>query len=518
MDELRAILDSHERHQAKSLLADFVVRHNLTQDDVEDLLALLTRRRAPSRTTAPRQRTHVSVLVDHPSIPKGPDNVRDTHPVSADSAASDEGQTDEEPADDGPDWMFGDEPEPSAIPASRDAVGMAFDDLFGDWTRSGGRVTRAEVALLVTRRGLSAAQHGELLSLLEDAGVDLPTSVEARPSRSADPTRELNGDSVRHYLREIGRHPLIGASREVELWSMMKQGEVALAELDSRWGDLSRDERRSLRNRVEQGHNAHTALVCANLRLVVSIAKARHYDQSGLEFADRIQHGNIGLMHAAHLFDGSKGYKFSTYATWWIRQRIERAVADEGRVIRIPVHVHEQVQKVRKAIRKLTGRLDREPTLREVSDAADMEPGKVQAMLDFMQPIRSIDVLLGDEGDLRLSDVLANDDERDGRTDPAEIVGHTMLRADIDRTLKKLLPERAVGVLQRRYGLDTGEEETLEEIGADFGVTRERIRQIQAKAMATLREHEGAAPLRAYVTDEPAAIRPTVPPKGKRDE
>jgi RNA polymerase primary sigma factor len=517
MDELRTILDGHERHQAKSLLADFVVRHHLTNNDVEDLLSLLTRQRTPSRTTVPRQRAHVPGLDDPPSAPEDPEDARHTHAVPADSAASDEEQT-EESADDGPDWMFGDEPEPSAIPTVRDAVGMAFDDLFGDWSRSGGEVTRAEVALLVTRRGLSAAQHSELLRLLEDAGVDLPTSVEARPGKSADPTGALTGDSVRHYLREIGRHPLIGASREVGLWSMMKQGEVAREELDSRWEDLSRDERRSLRNRIEEGHNAHAALVCANLRLVVSIAKARHYDQSGLEFADRIQHGNMGLMHAAHLFDGSKGYKFSTYATWWIRQRIERAVADEGRVIRIPVHVHEQVQKVRKAIRKLTDRLDREPTLTEVSDAADTEPGKVQAMLDFMQPIRSIDVLLGDEGDLRLSDVLANEDERDGRTDPAEIVGHTMLRADIDRTLKELLPERAVSVLQRRYGLDTGEEETLEEIGASYGVTRERIRQIQVKAMKTLREHEGAAALRAYVIDEPAATSPAVLPKGKRDE
>ncbi|MEV4705730.1 sigma-70 family RNA polymerase sigma factor [Actinoplanes sp. NPDC049316] len=512
VDELRAILDRDEGRRAQSLVADFVARHGLTHRDVDALLAMLAQR-PMSYTTAPPDRSPVRPVVHLDAVAPAAaaaSVVPQASPaeVTGGSGRDDDDVRDEEFSDDGLDWMFGADPEPA--PASRvsdGVVGKALDDLLGDWTRTGGRLTRAEVALLVTRRGLSATQHGELLTLLEDAGVDLPSFTEAGPVRSTTTRHELHEDTVHHYLRDIGRYPLIDAAREVELWSLMKQGEAAQHTLDTNGNELSRKDRRCLRDRIDEGNAAYTALVSANLRLVVSIAKARHFQQSSVEFADRIQDGNMGLMHAAHLFDGSKGYKFSTYATWWIRQRIERGVADNGRTIRIPVHVHEQIQRVRKAVRKLTARLDREPTLMEIAEATDMEPGKVQAMLDYMRPMLSIDMLLGDEGDLRLSDVLVHEHERDGRTDPAEIVGHAMLHADIERTLRELLPERAACVIERRFGLGTGEEETLDEIGAHYGVTRERIRQIQVKAMKTLREHEGAAALRAYVIDEPMEAR-----------
>jgi RNA polymerase primary sigma factor len=520
VEELRVILDRNEGRRAQPLVAHFVARHGLTHRDVDALLVMLTRQRTASHTTAPPDRSldRPVVSVDEVALAATERRVAQSEPaeLSVGDGRDVSEEQEEDFSDDGLDWMFGDSSEPlPAWRASDDAVGKAFEDLFGDWTRTGGKLTRAEVALLVTRRGLSAVQHGELLSLLGDAGVDLPTSVDARPVRSADKGYELHEDTVRQYLRDISRYPLINAAREVELWSLMRQGEEAQRGLDEGGGELSRKDRRSLRDRVDEGHAAYAALVSANLRLVVSIAKARHYNQSGVEFADRIQDGNMGLMHAARLFDGSKGYKFSTYATWWIRQRIERGVADKGRTIRIPVHVHEQIQRVGKAIRKLTARLDREPALAEIADAAGMEPGRVQAMLDYMRPLLSIDMLYGDEGDLRLSDVLVHDQERDGRTDPAEIVGHAMLHADIERTLRNLLPERAARVIERRFGLGTGEEETLDEIGADYGVTRERIRQIQVKAMKTLREHEGAAALRAYVIDEPVAARPAGRPKGR---
>ncbi|MBO4205107.1 sigma-70 family RNA polymerase sigma factor [Micromonospora echinofusca] len=511
-DELRVILDRNERQRAQSLVADFVARHHLTHKDVDTLLVMLTRPPATSQSTDPPSRTpgQSSALAETDSAIAAEDRVEEDDPhgtpvaKEVDTAAV----SDEETTDDDLDWMFGDAPEQPASPTSDKAVGRAFEDLFGDWTRTGGRLTRAEVALLVTRRGLSAAQHGELLSLLEDAGVDLPASVDARPVRSATKGYELHGDSVRQYLREIGRYPLIGADREVELWSLMRQGEAARRTLDAGWGELSREERRSLRDRVEDGHNAHAELVCANLRLVVSIAKASGFNGGGVEFADRIQEGNLGLMHAAHLFDGSKGYKFSTYATWWIRQHIDRGIANHGRTIRIPVHFRDQIQRVDKAARRLTDRLDREPSLAELAEETGMEPGRVQATLDHMRPLASLDMLLGDEGDLRLSDVLAAEQERDGRTDPAEIVGHAMFHADIDRILRKVLPERAVCVIRRRFGLGTGVQETLDEIGVDYGVTRERIRQIQAKALRTLQEHEDVAALREYVTEGSAPDTP----------
>ncbi|MFI6231533.1 RNA polymerase sigma factor RpoD/SigA [Micromonospora echinospora] len=514
VDELRGILDRNGKHRAQSLVADFVVRHRLNHNDVDALLVMLTQQPV---STAPPIRSEGQA----PALP-GPASAHTEEPDAAECGppTSAVGENDtaqprhEETMDDGLDWMFGDPPEQPVLLTSDDKVQGAFEDLHGDWTRTGGTLTRAEVALLVTRRALSAEQHGELLRLLKDAGVDLPASADARPASSAVRGYELHGDTVGQYLRSINRYRLIGAQREVELWSLIRQGDAARRTLEAGWNDLPREERRSLRDRVEDGRAAHAELVCANLRLVVSIAKANHYNRGGVEFADRIQDGNLGLMHAADLFDGSKGFKFSTYATWWIRQSIERGIANHGRTIRLPVHLREQMQKVDKAARRLTDRLDREPTLAELADETGLDPGRVQAVLDHLRPLLSLDQLFGDEGDLRLSDVLADEQERDGRTDPAEIVSHMMFQADVDRTLREVLPERTVNVLRRRFGLGTGIQETLDDIGADYGVTRERIRQIQGKAMRTLREDERALALREYVTDAPM-VEPDDAAEGK---
>jgi RNA polymerase primary sigma factor len=410
-------------------------------------------------------------------------------------------------AGDGLARMVGEGPEPLSPRATDDIVGQALDDLLGDWSRTGGKLTRAEVALLATKRRLSPAQHDRLLDLLEAAGVDLADPTDLRPRRAALEGYELQEDSVGQYLRVISRYPLIDGPREVELWSLITQGQAAQAELDAADDGLALTVRRRLQTRAEAGIRAHAGLVCANLRLVVSIAKARHYESSGVEFADRIQDGNLGLMRAADKFDGSKGFKFSTYATWWIKQAIERGIGNRGRMIRIPVHLHEHVQKVRKTVSKLTARLDREPTLAEISDATGMEPGRVQFALDLMWPIRSLDTLLGDDGDLQLSDVLVREEERDGRADPAEIVSHAMFRRDVTRTLRELLPERAARIVERRFGIGTGDEETLDDIGADYSVSRERVRQIQDKALAKLRESTHAEELRSYLVNDSKAGR-----------
>ncbi|MFG1650963.1 RNA polymerase sigma factor RpoD/SigA [Micromonospora sp. NPDC049275] len=507
VDELRGIIERHDKDRAQSLVADFAVRHRLTHRDVDALLVMLPRQRpsnssvaSPTRREVPASaspETDRSVVSDDYAAPAA------SHGSSPASKADASRSPEEESTDDGPDWMFGEPPDLPASPASDEAVDRAFEDLLGDWSRTGGKLTHADVAMLVTRRALSVSQHGDLLCLLDGAGVGLPSSRDTGPARSADKGYEHHGDTIRQYLKAIGRYRLIGAGREVELWSLMKQGKAAQSTLEADWNELSRTERRSLRQRAQEGRDAHAELVCANLRLVVSIAKAKQYDGRGLEFTDRIQEGNLGLMHAAHLFDGSKGYKFSTYATWWIRQHIERAIANLGRTVRLPVHFVEQMRKVDKAVRRLTARLDRAPTLSELAEETGLDAGKVQAVLDHRRPQVSLDDLLGDEGDLRRSDILVTEQERDGRTDPAEIVCHAMFHADVERTLQKVLPERAVSVLRRRFGLGTDEQETLDDIGVDYGVTRERIRQIQVKALKTLREHRAAAALRAYVTDAP---------------
>lgn len=501
MDELRAIIDNGDVHQAQSAIGEFVARHRLTRSDIDALVVALAQPHASSDRTGPPDATSVpeAQVVPTGATESATGTGTATEPVVGRAGAA----LDEDLPDSDVGWMFDDDLVPPVPLPAADAVGRAFEDLLGDWTRTGGRLTRADVALLATRRSLTAAQTGELLGLLADADVDLQASARTGPVRSGRPGNEPPDDTVRQYLREIGRYPLLDAAREVELWSLMKQGAAAQTALDANGSDLSAADRQSLHHRTVEGQRAHMALVCANLRLVVSIAKARQYRQTGVAFADRIQDGNTGLIHAAHLFDGSKGYKFSTYATWWIKQSIERGIGNHGRTIRVPMHVHERIQKIRRATRKLTDRLGREPTLDELADATGMEPGKVQAMLELGQPVLSIDLLLSVDGDLRLSDVLGHDEERDGRTDPAAIVEHATLRGEIDRLLRTVLPDRAVDVIRRRFGLSTGAEETLDDIAADYGVSRERIRQIQGKAMSTLQRSTERVALRPYLGSEP---------------
>ncbi|MFC0432556.1 RNA polymerase sigma factor RpoD/SigA [Kutzneria buriramensis] len=485
VDELRAIRQTHDGGTGRQFLSEFATRQGLTHRDIDVLLVALSQDDAASPDPGA---TGAEVVLSE--VPE------EAQIVVPDGDLA---------------WMFREEPEAPPLRAVTDLVGRAFDDLLGDWSRRGGHLTRADVALLASTRGLLPDQYCELLDLLTDARVELPDPTGPRPMRAAEQRDEYQGDAVGQYLRAIGRFALIDGPREVELWSLISQGAAAQGELDEA-GDrtLAPDIRRGLRSQVQAGRRAHAELVCANLRLVVSIAKARHYESSGVDFADRIQDGNLGLMHAADKFDGSKGFKFSTYATWWIRQSIERGIADKGNTIRVPAHVYERVRKVRRTAARLAARLDRQPSLAEVADATGMEPGQVQAVLDLVQSVVSLDHLLGDGEDLRLSDVLAAEEDRDGRADPAEIVAHAMMREDLMRGLAAVLSARAVEILERRFGIGTGDEETLDEIGASFGVTRERIRQIQKKSLDMLRQDRSIASLRAYVMDDSEPVGPAI--------
>ncbi|OXM51849.1 sigma-70 family RNA polymerase sigma factor [Amycolatopsis alba] len=475
-DELRSISESYGGRPGRHAIWEFTKRHHLSHRDVDRLLAAWDQDE-PSSTGE----SATNVPVQEPS--------RKPAELEEEAAGVDLA------------WMFGGAPEPTVLRSAEDVVGRTFDDLLGDWLRKGEQLTQAEIALLVSKRELSPRQHHDLSERLAEAGVV--------PDESA-PLQQQSGvslghqqDAVGQYLKTVARYPLIDGQREIELWSLISQGISARDELNLSTGDtLEVSLRRSLQMQIERGLRAHAQLVCANLRLVVSIAKLRHYEASGVEFLDRIQDGNCGLIRAAEKFDGSKGFKFSTYATWWIRQGIERGIGDRGRLIRIPVHVHEKVQKVRKAMRDLTGQFGRKPTWVEIAGKAHLEPGDVQALLDLDRPVISLDGLLGDDGDLRLSDVLASEEDRDGRTDPAQIAVHAQMREHLTRTLRSSLSMREAQVLERRYGIGTGNEETLEAIGASLGVTRERIRQLEKRSLTKLRESNCTTSLRSYIMDD----------------
>ncbi|PSL08456.1 RNA polymerase primary sigma factor [Haloactinopolyspora alba] len=495
VEELRTIMGGQEAGRAQELVSEFVVRHHLTHEDVDKLLAAHGRSKRKDQRAV---RSEALVIPEHPSAT---DDAAEFDSIQPDDAAE------LDAADDGLSWMCGDDPEPTPERPADDVVGSAADDLLGDLARSG-ELTLADVATLTTKRQFSAEQHTELLNLLRDTGVELAEPADDHDARTLRQTSGALRDSTGTYLHAIGRYAMIDATREVELWSLITRGTTAQNTLKSESArDLSEDERRQLEAVTEAGKRAHTDLVCANLRLVVSIAKASRYVSSGLDLADLIQFGNIGLMRAAYKFDGSKGFKFSTYATWWIRQAIERGVADTSRTIRVPVHAHDQIRVVRRAASQLTRRFDRDPTSTELADSTGMSPEKVQWALDVMRPPRSLDELLGDEGDLRLSDVLAREEDRDGRTDPASVMINTMFVSDVRRTLQDVLSDREHRILDRRFGLGTGNEETLEQIAEDFAVTRERIRQIQNKALKKLQENERVATLRSYLFDDPESVR-----------
>lgn len=409
-------------------------------------------------------------------------------------------------------------PKPDGDRTRDKVVRRAVDDLVDDWYRGGRELHYEDVSRLTAKRGLSAEQTAEILEELGDQGVEVVglRTVRRLDEEGAECVRskwgpsEAVSDLVRAYLLKIGKYPLIWADDEVRLGRQIRLGLDADAVLEDkgRRSALSAARLASLRDASAAGRRAHSEMVCANLRLVVSIAKRWSYEGCGVEFIDRVQDGNTGLMHAADKFDPTLGYKFSTYATWWIRQAITRGIADRGRLIRIPVHVHEKLGKMRGVRRDLAARLGREPTTTELSDVLEWPAATVQAMIDYSRPIASLDVLVGTEGDTTLGDLLSDQADIDGRTDPINCVLESALVRGLDVALASL-PDRSAEVIRRRYGLYGGDDQTLEEIGLRFGLTRERIRQIESKAMSQLRSPETMASLRSYLIESDTESPPT---------
>ena len=296
-------------------------------------------------------------------------------------------------------------------------------------------------------------------------------------------------EPLRVYLREIGRIRLLTAAEETRLAQQIESGRTARARLrDARCPD----ERRVLLEWICDGETARQHLINANLRLVVSIAKK--YLGRGLTFLDLIQEGNLGLMRATEKFDYTKGFKFSTYATWWIRQAVTRAIADQSRTIRLPVHVGETLQRVKKTAHMLQQSLQREPMPCEIAQVLGMPEEKVRRVLEAARLPLSLDQPLSDDGDTLVGDLI-EDDVTARSVDTAE---HHMLREQIEHVLARL-PERERQIIQLRYGLHDGRYRTLEEVGKEFGITRERIRQIESKVLRKLRHPEYGRALRAYL-------------------
>ena len=322
--------------------------------------------------------------------------------------------------------------------------------------------------------------------------------AEARKARiEASSVVMLTGDPVRMYLKEIGKVDLLTASEEVDLAMKIEAGLKATEELEraeEEGVELTRRERRRL-TRVEQvGLDAKDQLIEANLRLVVSIAK--RYVGRGMLFLDLIQEGTLGLIRAVEKFDYTKGFKFSTYATWWIRQAITRAIADQARTIRIPVHMVETINKLVRIQRQLLQELGREPTPEEIGEQMDMTAERVREIQKINQEPVSLETPIGEEEDSQLGDFI--EDHEAVRPDDA--AGFSMLQEQLQMVLDGLA-ERERKVIELRFGLKDGHPRTLEEVGREFGVTRERIRQIESKTLAKLRHPSRSSKLKDYLED-----------------
>ena len=316
---------------------------------------------------------------------------------------------------------------------------------------------------------------------------------EETPDLSVDDNYLANidtDDTIGLYLKEVGRVPLLTAEEEVELAQRIERGRLAREELAR--GNVNPRRRAELQKLIEDGWAAREHLITANSRLVISVAKK--YMGRGVPFLDLIQEGNIGLIRAAKKFDYRRGHKFSTYATWWIRQAVTRAIADQGRTIRVPVHMGDQINKLLRVQHQLTQRLGRDPSVEELAGALDVTPQKVENMIQVARRPLSLETPTDDEEDSVLGDFIQDEEV----AAPDETATYNLLREHLDSVLNGL-PPREVRILQLRYGLLDGQAYTLEEVGRKMGVTRERVRQIEAQALSRLRHPAIRRKLREYL-------------------
>jgi RNA polymerase primary sigma factor len=367
---------------------------------------------------------------------------------------------------------------------------------------------------------VTALEADESVEVLLEESVELAAAVEVEPEEEAegpedatefawedeeesealrqarkDAEMTASADSVRAYLKQIGKVALLNAEEEVDLAKRIEAGLYGaerLRQAEETGEKMSTQMRRDLRWIVRDGERAKNHLLEANLRLVVSLAK--RYTGRGMAFLDLIQEGNLGLIRAVEKFDYTKGYKFSTYATWWIRQAITRAMADQARTIRIPVHMVEVINKLGRIQRELLQDLGREPTPDELAKEMDITPDKVLEIQQYAREPISLDQTIGDEGDSQLGDFIEDSEA----VIAVDAVSFTLLQDQLQSVLQTL-SEREAGVVKLRFGLTDGQPRTLDEIGQVYGVTRERIRQIESKTMSKLRHPSRSQVLRDYL-------------------
>jgi RNA polymerase primary sigma factor len=340
------------------------------------------------------------------------------------------------------------------------------------------------------------------IPFVEDATTAEPTEDEliAVEATEVEPEIDLalddylanidTDDTIGLYLKEVSRVPLLTAEEEVKLAQRIERGRMSREELAK--GNVAPRRRADLRKLIEDGWAAREHLITANSRLVISVAKK--YMGRGVPFLDLIQEGNIGLIRATKKFDYRRGHKFSTYATWWIRQAVTRAIADQGRTIRVPVHMGDQINKLLRVQHQLTQRLGREPSVEELAEALDVPPKKVENMIQVARRPLSLETPTDDEEDSVLGDFIEDDEA----PPPDDTATYNLLKEHLGEVLNGL-PPREVRILQLRYGLLDGQAYTLEEVGRKMGVTRERVRQIEAQALSRLRHPSIRRKLRDYL-------------------
>ena len=380
-----------------------------------------------------------------------------------------------------------------------------------------GKLDSAELSEVLDEMDLEGEQMDSIYDSLEQLGIevgaedflaDLPDDdgepameeiAEIEEEELVDPNSLVDSfnidDPVRMYLKEIGKVPLLTADQEVELATAMTAGREAQARMDEAEENgetLSDEELAQLKKQIKAGERAKQQLAEANLRLVVSIAK--RYVGRGMLFLDLIQEGNLGLIKAVEKFDYTKGYKFSTYATWWIRQAITRAIADQARTIRIPVHMVETINKVIRVSRQLLQELGHDPSPEEISEEMNMPVDKVREILKIAQEPVSLETPIGEEEDSHLGDFIPDE----AASEPSEAASFTLLKEQLVDVLSTLTP-REEKVLKLRFGIEDGRTRTLEEVGKEFNVTRERIRQIEAKALRKLRHPSRSKKLKDFL-------------------
>ena len=376
-----------------------------------------------------------------------------------------------------------------------------------------GKLSSSELMDVLESMDLESEQMDKIYDTLENLGIetagedylpDLPDDappleeIEELPEEEiVDPNTLVDSfgidDPVRMYLKEIGKVDLLTGDEEVELAQDMAAGDAAQAQLDELGDEIDEESRKELMKLVKRGEAAKQRLAEANLRLVVSIAK--RYVGRGMLFLDLIQEGNLGLIKAVEKFDYTKGYKFSTYATWWIRQAITRAIADQARTIRIPVHMVETINKVIRVSRQLLQELGHDPTPEEIAEEMNMPVEKVREILKIAQEPVSLETPIGEEEDSHLGDFIPDEDA----SEPSEAASATLLKEQLVDVLGTLTP-REEKVLKLRFGIEDGRTRTLEEVGKEFNVTRERIRQIEAKALRKLRHPSRSKKLKDFLS------------------